>query len=485
MQLYDKSATELASLLRKKEVTAKEISESCFARINAVEPVVDSFITQTQESAMQSAKAVDQKIANGDELGVLAGLPIALKDNICTKGIKTTCASRMLENFIPPYNATVVDKLEQQDAIMVGKLNMDEFAMGSSCESSYFKKTQNPWAKGYVPGGSSGGSAAAVAACQVPFSLGTDTGGSIRTPASYCGVVGLKPTYGAVSRFGVVAFASSLDQVGPLARTVDDVALLFSAICGPDKNKDATSKDCGFALPLGDSVKGLRIGVPKEYWNEGITAPVKESVQKAINQLESLGATIVEISIPSAQYALSAYYIISSAEAASNMARFDGVKYGFSAGRGGSLSDLYEQSRSEGFGDEVKRRIMLGTYVLSSGYYDAYYKRARLLQQQITQEYAKAMESCDFILTPTSPGTAFKIDEKIDNVVEMYAGDVCTVTVNIAGLPAISLPCGLDSKGLPIGMQIIGPKFSEQKLLTVAKCYETAVGGFAVKEMEA
>ncbi|MFV0412937.1 MAG: Asp-tRNA(Asn)/Glu-tRNA(Gln) amidotransferase subunit GatA, partial [Oscillospiraceae bacterium] len=378
--------------------------------------------------------------------------------------------------------ATVVQKLKAADAVFPGKLNMDEFAMGSSCENSYFKPTKNPWDAARVPGGSSGGSAAAVAACEVPVSLGSDTGGSIRMPAALCGVVGLKPTYGAVSRFGLVAFASSLDQIGPFARTVDDATLLFSVIAGADRKNDATSKDFTFDAKLGSSVEGLVIGIPKEYFGEGIQQEVKDSVLKAVQTLEGLGARVEQVSLPSTGYALSAYYIISSAEASSNLARYDGVKYGFSTGRGGSLANMYEATRTEGFGAEVKRRIMLGTYVLSSGYYDAYYKRAKLLQRQIAQEFSSAFEKCDLLVAPTSPFTAFKIGEKANDPLAMYAADICTVTVNIAGLPALSIPCGFGASGLPIGMQLIGPQFSEQRLLTAAKCYETAVGGFAVKE---
>ena len=480
-KLYEYSATELAGMLRAKEVSAAEIAESSLDRIAAVEDQVDAYLTVTADEARAAAKRVDEKIAAGEELAPLAGIPIAIKDNICTKGIKTTCASRMLENFIPPYDATVMEKLKAQDIVVTGKVNMDEFAMGGSCENSYFKKTKNPWDTSRVPGGSSGGSAAAVAACEVPLALGSDTGGSVRCPASFCGIVGLKPTYGAVSRYGLVAFASSLDQIGPFGRTVDDVSLLYGAICGRDQ-RDATSRETSLGKVEG-SVKGMRLGIPKEYFGEGISAEVKASVYAAAEKLRALGAEIVEISLPSTDYALAAYYIISSAEASSNLARYDGVKYGFSGNREGTLNDLYLSTRSQGFGAEVKRRIMLGTYVLSSGYYDAYYKRAKLLQNVIAKEFADAFTKCDAILTPVNPTTAFRLGEKCDDPVQMYASDVCTVTVNIAGLPGISFPCGSDNAGLPIGMQVIGPKFSEARLLSIAKCYETAVGGFAVKEM--
>ncbi len=480
-KLYEHSATELAAMLRAKEVSAVEITKATLGRMEEVESKVDAFLTVTAEQALQQAQQVDETIAAGKPLAPLAGIPVAIKDNICTKGVRTTCASRMLENFVPPYNATVMEKLAAQGAVLPGKLNMDEFAMGGSCENSYFKPTKNPWDITRVPGGSSGGSAASVASCEVPLALGSDTGGSIRCPASFCGIVGLKPTYGAVSRYGLVAFASSLDQIGPFGRTVDDVALLYRAICGHDP-KDATSREAALG-EIEAKVKGLRLGVPKEYFGEGISAEVKTAVYGAIETLKGLGADVVEISLPSTDYALAAYYIISSAEASSNLARYDGVKYGFSGRRDGTLNDLYLSTRSEGFGAEVKRRIMLGTHVLSSGYYDAYYKRAKLLQNVIAKEFADAFASCDFIVTPVNPTTAFKLGEKVSDPVQMYATDVCTVTVNIAGLPGLSLPCGTGEGGLPIGMQLIGPKFSEARLLSVAKSYETAVGGFAVKEM--
>lgn len=482
MSIYKLSATEMAKKLRSKEISAVEIINDSFERIEKTEPQIDAFLSLNKENALKTAAEVDEKIAKGEEIAPLAGIPIAIKDNICTKGITTTCASKMLENFVPPYNATVMDKLNAQNAVIAGKVNMDEFAMGGSCENSRFKATKNPWNTERVPGGSSGGSAASVAACQVPLSLGSDTGGSIRCPAGFCGIVGLKPTYGAVSRFGLVAFASSLDQIGPFARTIDDTAMLFSAICGADKTHDATSKDYTFT-PAEADVKGKKIGIPKEYYGDGVNSEVKEAVYNAAKRLEQLGAELVDISLPSTQYALSAYYIISSAEASSNLARYDGVKYGYSAGREKGLTGMYETTRSEGFGTEVKRRIMLGTYVLSSGYYDAYYKRAKLLQNKISEEFAAAFEKCDALITPVTPTTAFKLGEKTANPVEMYASDICTVTVNIAGLPALSLPCGYSGDGMPIGMQLIGKKFSENVLLGIGKVYETAVGGFKIKEL--
>lgn len=484
MELYRKSACEFASMLRAKEVSAKEITQSVLARIEQTEPSVDAFLSVNAENALQQAEKVDAKIAAGETIGALAGIPVAVKDNICTKGTATTCASKMLENFVPPYDATVVEKLAAADAVIPGKVNMDEFAMGGSCENSAFKATKNPWDLTRVPGGSSGGSAACVAACEVPLSLGSDTGGSVRCPAGLCGIVGLKPTYGAVSRFGLVAFASSLDQIGPFARTVDDTALLFSVISGQDAGRDATSKPYTFSgLEKMESLNGLRVGIPKEYYGEGVAADVKEAVLKAVEQLRGLGAQVVEVSLPSTPYALSAYYIISSAEASSNLSRYDGVKYGYSGKRDGTLNDLYLSTRTEGFGMEVKRRIMLGTYVLSSGYYDAYYKRAKMLQRLIGEEFDKAFAQCDVLVTPTTPTTAFRLGEKTNDPLAMYASDICTTTANIAGLPGVSVPCGFDAQGLPIGMQLLGPKWSESKLLGVAKCYETAVGGFAVKEM--
>lgn len=479
-KLYSLSATSMKELLDKKEVSSVEITKSVIERIEKTDKDINAYISYNFENAVKQAQEVDEKRAKGETVGALAGIPIAVKDNICVKNLKATCASKMLENFVAPYNATVTEKLYANDAIIIGKTTMDEFAMGSSGENSALAIAKNPWDIQRVPGGSSSGSAATVAASQVPFALGSDTGGSIRQPSAFTGIVGLKPTYGAVSRYGLVAFASSLDQIGPMARTVDDTAMLFGAICGRDA-KDATSKNYTFE-GYTDSVKGMRIGVPKEYYGEGVSAVVKEKVYAAIETLKAQGAEIIDISLPSTEYALSAYYIIACAEASSNLGRYDGVKYGYSGNRTAGLNEMYESTRSEGFGDEVKRRIMLGTYVLSSGYYDAYYKRAKMLQQNIVKEYNEAFKSCDVILTPTSPITAFKFGEKTDNQVEMYAADICTVTVNIAGLPGINVPCGFDSNNLPIGFQIIGKKFRESDILTVAKCYEKTVGGFAVKE---
>ena len=479
-KLYSLTAMQMKDLLEKKEVSSVEITKSVIDRIEKTDKDIQAYISYNFEDALKKAEKVDEKIAKGEALGKMAGIPVAVKDNMCTRHLRTTCASKMLENFVPPYDATVVKKLYDNDAIIIGKTTMDEFAMGSSGENSAFQKARNPWDITRVPGGSSSGSAATVAASQVPVALGSDTGGSIRQPSSLCGIVGMKPTYGAVSRYGLVAFGSSLDQIGPMARTVDDAALLFETICGKDE-MDATSKDYKYTR-YGDSVKGMKFGIPKQYFGDGISPEVKEKVYGAIETLKAQGAEIVEVSLPSTDYALSAYYIISSAEASSNLGRYDGVKYGYSGSKRGNLEELYVSSRSEGFGREVQRRIMLGTYVLSSGFYDAYYKKAKALQKNIAKEFNDVLSVCDAIITPLSPTTAFKIGEKSDDPLAMYAGDICTVTLNIAGLPGISVPCGFDANNLPIGFQVIGKKFSESTLLTVAKCYENTVGGFAVKE---
>ena len=485
LELFERNACELSDMLKNKEISSVELTQSIFSRIKAVDDKVNSYVTLNEEEALKEAQEIDRKRANGEQLSDIAGIPIGIKDNISTKGLKTTCSSKMLNNYVPPFNATVINKLNDAGAVITGKLNMDEFAMGSSTETSYFKPTCNPHALDRIPGGSSGGSAAAVAACEAVVSLGSDTGGSIRQPASYCGVVGLKPTYGAVSRFGLVAFASSLDQIGPIGKCVKDVAMVQSVINGHDK-MDATSayKDySNLTANLTTDVKGLKIGVPKEYFGEGIDDEVKTSVLNAVKELEKKGAIIKDISLPSTDYALSAYYIISSAEASSNLARFDGVRYGYRTENYDSLIDMYEKTRSEGFGDEVKRRIMLGTFVLSSGFYDAYYGKAKLLQKRISEEFNSAFSDIDVIAAPTVPTTAFKIGENINDPLKMYATDICTVTVNIAGLPAISVPCGTDSNKLPIGLQLIGNKFSEQKLLNTAYAYESISDGFIIPKL--
>ena len=481
MELFKKTATELSSMLKAKEISAVELTNDILARTEAVESKVQGYVTLTADAARKQAEAVDAKRAAGEELSDLAGIPVAIKDNICTKGTLTTCASKMLYNFNPPYNATVMEKLAAHDIVMTGKANMDEFAMGSSCENSGMHPTHNPHNLNKVPGGSSGGSAAVVAAGEVPLSLGSDTGGSIRQPASFCGVVGLKPTYGAVSRYGLIAFASSLDQIGPFGRCVEDTAMLFDAITAHDPKHDSTSVKTPFEgttrANLNADMKGKKIGLPKEYFGEGISEEVRKSVLAAAETYKSLGAEVFEISLPLSEYALPIYYILSSAEASSNLARFDGVKYGYRTPNADEdLIALYTKSRSEGFGEEVQRRIMLGTYVLSSGYYDAYYKKARAAQRKIKAEFASAFEKCDAILTPVAPTTAYEIGSKTTNPLEMYAGDICTVSVNIAGLPAMVQPCGFDSNKMPIGMQLIGPRFGEQTLFNAGYAFEKATG---------
>lgn len=482
MRLYEKTASELSEMLKNKECSAVELCNDVLARINETENKIGSYVTVAEESAKENAKKIDKAMAAGEKLHPLAGIPIGIKDNISTKGIRTTCSSKMLENYVPPFDATVMNKINNAGMTVLGKMNMDEFAMGSSTETSYMHLTRNPYNTECVPGGSSGGSAAAVAAGEAILTLGSDTGGSIRQPAALCGVVGMKPTYGSVSRYGLVAFASSLDQIGPLGKSVKDVAMLQSLICGHDRY-DATSKNIeypDYAAALKENAKSLKIGIPKEYFGEGIDSQVKESVMKAVKEFELQGAVIKEISLPSTEYAINTYYIIASAEASSNLARFDGVKYGYRTSEYDGLVDMYEKTRSEGFGDEVKRRIMLGTFVLSSGYFDAYYKKAKRVQNQISQEFSNAFKECDIIATPTVPASAFKIGENIGDPIKMYYNDVCTVTVNIAGLPAISLPCGKDSAGMPMGLQLIGDKFSEQTLLNTAYTYEKICGGFDV-----
>lgn len=472
-------------MLKEKRISSADLTEAVFSRIESVEDKIEAYVTLDKENAIKRAREVDDKRSRGEELSPLAGIPVGIKDNISTKGLLTTCSSKMLSNYVPPFNATVMDKLNEHDIVVTGKLNMDEFAMGSSTETSYFKKTKNPYDISRVPGGSSGGSAAAVSAGEAVMALGSDTGGSIRQPAAYCGVVGLKPTYGAVSRFGLIAFASSLDQIGPIGRCVKDTAMLFDAICGYDP-KDSTSANITHSSYLNSikgDVKGLKIGIPKEYFSKGIDDSVKTAVLNAVKLLESNGALVKEVSLPSTDYALNAYYIISSAEASSNLARYDGVKYGYRAKDYDGLIDMYEKTRSEGFGDEVKRRIMLGTFVLSSGFYDAYYKKARLLQRRISAEFSDVFSDVDLLCAPTVPTTAFKIGENIDNPIKMYATDICTVTINIAGLPAMSIPCGYDDKGLPIGLQLISNKFNEQTLFNTAECYENLIGGFKHPEI--
>ena len=474
MDITELTVHELQEKLKNKELTIKEITKAYIDRIDEKEKDIQAFVTILLKEAEKEAEELQDKLEKGKIEGDFVGIPIGIKDNICTKGIKTTCSSKMLENFISPYNATVMEKINSENMINLGKLNMDEFAMGGSTEYSYFKKTKNPWNLNKVPGGSSGGSAAAVAANMVPWALGSDTGGSIRQPASFCGVVGLKPTYGLVSRYGLVAFASSLDQIGPITKDVRDSAMLLNIITGHDP-KDTTSSDkekIDYTKCLEKDIKGLKIGVPKEFFGEGINEEVKESLQKAIKVYKELGAEVEEFSLDIAQYALATYYIIAPAEASSNLGRFDGIRYGYRSKEYKDLKELYKKSRSEGFGPEVKRRIILGTYVLSSGYYDAYYKKAQQVRTLVMNEFNKGFEKYDVILTPTSPTVAFDIGSKTNNPLEMYLADICTVSVNIAGLPGISIPCGVDKQGMPIGMQLIGNKFREETILNVAYTFE-------------
>ena len=474
MKITELTVHELIEKLKNRELTSTEITQSYIDRIKEKEPEVQAFVTTLEDEAIKQAKEIDEKRATGEIENNLAGIPIGIKDNICTKGIKTTCSSHMLENFVSPYDATVVEKLKSENLIDLGKLNMDEFAMGGSTEYSYFHKTYNPWNLNKVPGGSSGGSAAAVAANMVPWALGSDTGGSIRQPSSFCGVVGLKPTYGLISRYGLVAFASSLDQIGPITKDVEDSAILLNLIAEHDE-KDTTSADIAkkdYTKNLKNDIKGKKIGVPKEFFGEGINAEVKEKLQEAIETYKELGAEVEEFSLDIAKYSLATYYIIACAEASSNLGRFDGIRYGYRTPEFSNLKELYKKSRSEGFGSEVKRRIILGTYVLSSGYYDAYYKKAQQVRTLVMNEFQKAFEKYDVILTPTSPTVAFDIGSKSNNPLEMYLADICTVSVNIAGLPGISIPCGVDKEGMPVGMQLIGNKFEEEKLLNIAYVFE-------------
>ncbi|MBN2910431.1 Asp-tRNA(Asn)/Glu-tRNA(Gln) amidotransferase subunit GatA [Polycladomyces sp. WAk] len=472
MSLLRESLNSIHSRLANRELTVSDLVDASLARIREVDEQVRAFLTVDEEGARKRAETLDRERMESDQRGLLFGLPAGIKDNICTEGLKTTCASRLLANYEPIYSATVMKKLEQAQAVTIGKMNMDEFAMGSSTENSGFYPTYNPWDLNRVPGGSSGGSAAAVAAGEVYFALGSDTGGSIRQPAAYCGVVGLKPTYGRVSRFGLVAFASSLDQIGPLTKNVEDAAYVLQAIAGHDP-MDSTSADVevpDYLSALTGDVKGLKVAVPKEMMGEGIHPGVREKVQQALRVLESLGAVIEEVSLPHSEYAVATYYLLAPAEASSNLARYDGVRYGVRV-EADSLVEMYKQTRSQGFGSEVKRRIMLGTYSLSSGYYDAYYLKAQKVRTLIKQDFDRVFEQYDVIVGPTAPTTAFKIGEKVDDPLTMYLNDILTIPVNLAGLPAISVPCGL-SDGLPVGLQIIGKAFDESTVLRVAHAYE-------------
>ncbi|MBF0345822.1 MAG: Asp-tRNA(Asn)/Glu-tRNA(Gln) amidotransferase subunit GatA [Nitrospirae bacterium] len=469
METYRLTLKDARHLLYTKEISPVELADAVFNRIDSVDKHVNAYVTVTREAGTGTAKATDFA-ALGSQI---SGIPVAIKDNICTKGIKTTCSSRILENFVPPYESTVTTRLSGY--VLVGKTNLDEFAMGSSTENSAFFTTKNPWAVDRAPGGSSGGSAAAVAADECIAALGSDTGGSIRQPASFCGVVGLKPTYGRVSRYGLVAFASSLDQIGPLTKTVEDAAILLNLISGRDP-LDSTSAPVDvpdFTQSLRGSLKGLKVGIPDEYFIEGMDKEVHECILKAIDELRAQGADIVKINLPHTAYAVAAYYVLATSEASSNLARYDGVKYGLRVD-GNNLLDMYVKTRAAGFGKEVKRRIMLGSYALSSGYYDAYYKKAQQVRTLITRDFEEAFKKVDVIVTPTSPTTAFKIGEKADNPLQMYLSDIFTISVNLAGIPAISIPCGFDSKGLPVGLQLIGRPFDEETILKAAYSYERA-----------
>lgn len=478
MELYEQTASVLSEMLQRRECSAQELLLSVQKRIEETESRIGAYLTFS-EDVMQQAGVVDEARARGELLHPLAGIPIAVKDNISTKGLRTTCASRMLEDYIPPFDATVIQKLKAAGMVILGKTNMDEFAMGSSTETSYFHPTCNPHRIGYSAGGSSGGSAAAVAAGETILALGSDTGGSVRQPAAFCGIAGLKPTYGSVSRYGLVAYASSFDQIGPMGRSVKDLAMLCSLISGHDP-MDATSvkrESPDLAAVLRPEISGMRIGIPKELFNDSISDEIRDCVMNALRQLESMGAVLKEIRLPLTKYAVNTYYILACAEASSNLARFDGIRYGYRAQDCQSLSELYERTRSEGFGEEVKRRILLGTFVLSAGYYETYYQKARAVQRRIRQEYAEAFRDCDLIAAPSAPCSAFRLGES-SSPAERYRTDHCTVPVNLAGLPAISIPCGVTGTGLPAGLQLIGAWFAEQQLLNAAHAYERQIGGF-------
>jgi aspartyl-tRNA(Asn)/glutamyl-tRNA(Gln) amidotransferase subunit A len=473
MNLAALTLHEARDKLRTHEISAQELTQAVFERIADTEESIHCYITLCRDTALAEAKRADAILKTDPHLPALLGIPIAVKDNFLTLGVRTTCASKILHNFIPPYDSTAVKKLRAAGAVITGKTNLDEFAMGSSVENSAFFSTRNPWDTSRVPGGSSGGSAAAVAADQCIAALGTDTGGSIRQPAAFCGIVGLKPTYGRVSRYGIVAFASSMDQVGPMTKDVKDCALMLEATAGYDP-ADSTSADRPvppYSTSLSRDIKGLRLGIPKEYFVSGIQPEVEQAVRNAARQLEKNGAVIDEISLPHTDYAVAVYYIVATAEASSNLARYDGMRYGHRV-HGKDLAETYLLSRAEGFGSEVKRRIMLGTYALSAGYYDAYYLKAQKVRTLIKRDFDEAFKTCDAIITPTAPTTAFKIGEKTADPLQMYLSDIFTISVNLAGLPALSLPCGFDSQGLPIGMQIVGKHFDESTLLGVAYAYE-------------
>jgi len=473
MDLHALTIHELHDLLDTREVSARDVTEAFYRRIEALDDRVHAYLTLTRERALEQADQADRRRQLG-ERGPLLGVPLAIKDVICTEGVRTTCGSKILHNFVPPYDATVVERLKAAGAIVLGKANMDEFAMGSSTEHSAYGITRNPWDLSAIPGGSSGGSAAAVAADECAAALGTDTGGSIRQPAACCGIIGLKPTYGRVSRYGMVAFASSLDQIGPMTKDVRDAALLLNVIGGNDP-RDSTSADISlpdFTRALTGSVRGVRIGIPREYFIAGIDPQVERAVRAAIAVLEGVGATVEEVSLPHSEYGVAAYYILAPSEASSNLARYDGVKYGYRTPQWSNLRDMYMRTRDEGFGVEVKRRIMLGTYALSAGYYEAYYKKAQQVRTLIRRDFEEAFQQVDVLVAPTTPTPAFKIGEKIDDPLQMYLSDVFTITINLAGIPALSIPCGFSSAGLPIGLQIIGKPFAEETILRAAHAFE-------------
>ena len=472
-EILRKSAMEQFEAIKNKEITAIELTQASLDRINSVDEKLGAFNSLTENIALETAKKVDEKISKGEELPLLAGVPLALKDNMNLIGSKTTASSKILENFVSPYNATVTDKLLNNLIPIVGKANLDEFAMGSSNENSAFKKVHNPWNLNKVPGGSSGGSAAAVAACEATLALGSDTGGSIRLPASFCGIVGMKPTYGKVSRYGLIAFASSLDQIGPFARTVEDAAALLEVIEGYDSH-DSTSLKLpveNYRKTLNNDIKGMKIGVVKELMTEGLAPDVAKALQCAIDTYKTLGAEIIEISLPNLKHSIGIYYILATAECSSNLARFDGVRYGHRTDNANNLLEMYCKSRAEGFGPEVKRR-MLGTYALSSGYYDAYYKKAQQMRRVVTEDFLKAFEQVDALISPTCPNTAFDMGSKTEDPLAMYLTDIATISANLAGIPAMSIPAGFDNTGMPIGLQIMSPQLSEAKLFNIAYKYE-------------
>lgn len=479
------TALQLGQMIKKKEVSVKEAVQESLAQIAALDGTLGSFVTVDEEGALKRAEEVQKGIDDGTITGALAGVPVAVKDNICTKDLLTTCSSKILSNFVPPYSAQAVDNLKAAGAVIVGKTNMDEFAMGSTTETSAYGVTRNPWNIEHVPGGSSGGSCAAVASCEVPYALGSDTGGSIRQPGSFCGVTGLKPTYGTVSRYGLIAYGSSLDQIGPIAKDISDCAAILEMIASYDK-KDSTSvkRDAyDFTSALLDDVKGMKIGIPSDYLSAGLNEEVKAAVLKAAEVLKAKGAEVEEFQLSLVEYAIPAYYVIASAEASSNLARFDGVKYGYRAKDYNGLHNMYKKSRSEGFGEEVKRRIMLGSFVLSSGYYDAYYLKALRTKALIRQSFDRAFEKYDVILGPVAPTTAPKLGASLSDPLQMYLGDIYTISVNLAGLPGVSVPCGTDSNGLPIGVQLIGDCFQEKKIIRAAYAYEQARGNWQAPEL--